>query len=77
MPQVRAVAYQAAVAAHPLAAPLGLAGESASTPWDPELAATMRHHTTALRRNPPWTPCCRTSVRSSSNMSRRAWAKPC
>jgi Protein of unknown function C-terminus (DUF2399) len=35
------MAYQAAVAAHPLAA---LVGESASTPWDPELAATMRRH---------------------------------
>jgi uncharacterized protein (TIGR02679 family) len=35
-------AYQAAVpAAHPLA---GLVGESAATPWDPELAAVMRHH---------------------------------
>jgi uncharacterized protein (TIGR02679 family) len=38
------VAYQAAVVAHPLAAPAALVGESASTPWDPELAATMRHH---------------------------------
>jgi uncharacterized protein (TIGR02679 family) len=35
-------AYQAAVpAAHPLA---GLVGEPAATPWDPELAAVMRHH---------------------------------
>jgi uncharacterized protein (TIGR02679 family) len=38
------VAYEAAVpAAHPLAALAGLAGEPAATPWDPELAATMRH----------------------------------
>ena len=37
-------AYQAAVAAHPLAASAGLAGEPASTPWDPELAAAMRRH---------------------------------
>jgi uncharacterized protein (TIGR02679 family) len=38
------VAYQAAVAAHPLAVFSGLVGEPASTPWDPELAGTMRHH---------------------------------
>lgn len=38
------VAYQAAVAAHPLAALAGLAGNPASTPWDPELAAVMRQH---------------------------------
>jgi uncharacterized protein (TIGR02679 family) len=37
-------AYEAAVAAHQLAAPAGLAGEPASTPWDPELAAAMRRH---------------------------------
>ena len=37
-------AYQAAVAAHPLAAPAGLAGEPAPTLWDPELAAAMRRH---------------------------------
>jgi uncharacterized protein (TIGR02679 family) len=38
------VAYQAAVsAAHPLAPPAGLAGDAASTPWDPELAAAMLH----------------------------------
>ena len=37
-------ACQAAVsAAHPLAGLAGLAGESAATPWDPELAAAMRH----------------------------------
>jgi uncharacterized protein (TIGR02679 family) len=36
-------AYQAAVSAHPLAALGGLAGEPAATPWDPELAAAMRH----------------------------------
>ena len=35
------VAYQAVVsAAYPLAA---LGGESAATPWDPELATAMRH----------------------------------
>jgi uncharacterized protein (TIGR02679 family) len=35
-------AYEAAVsAAHP---PTPLAGEPATTPWDPELAAAMRHH---------------------------------
>jgi hypothetical protein len=35
-------AYQATVpAAHSLA---GLVGKSAATPWDPELAAVMRHH---------------------------------
>ena len=35
-------AYQTAVsAAHSLA---GLVGESTATPWDPELAAVMRHH---------------------------------
>jgi uncharacterized protein (TIGR02679 family) len=35
-------AYETAVsAAHSLA---GLVGESAATPWDPELAAVMRHH---------------------------------
>jgi hypothetical protein len=34
-------AYEAAVsAAHPLTS---LAGEPAATPWDPELASTMRH----------------------------------
>ena len=38
------VAYEAAVAVHQPAAPVALAGESASTPWDPELAVTMRHH---------------------------------
>jgi len=37
-------AYQAAVAAHPLAVPVGLVGEPAPTPWDPELADAMRHH---------------------------------
>jgi uncharacterized protein (TIGR02679 family) len=37
-------AYQAAVAAHPLAALVGLVGEPASTPWDPELTAAMRHY---------------------------------
>jgi uncharacterized protein (TIGR02679 family) len=38
-------AYQAAVpTAHSLAAPSKLVGESAATPWDPELAAAMRHH---------------------------------
>jgi uncharacterized protein (TIGR02679 family) len=36
-------AYQAAVSAHPLAALGGLAGEPVATPWDPELAAIMRH----------------------------------
>jgi uncharacterized protein (TIGR02679 family) len=38
------VAYQAAVAAHPPVAPVGLVGGPASTPWDPELANAMRHH---------------------------------
>jgi uncharacterized protein (TIGR02679 family) len=38
------MAYQAALAAHPIAALVGLTGEPASTPWDPELAATMRHY---------------------------------
>jgi uncharacterized protein (TIGR02679 family) len=38
------VAYQAAVAAHRYAALAGLAGDPASTPWDPELAAAMRQH---------------------------------
>ena len=37
-------AYQAAVAAHPLAVLAGLVGEPAPTPWDPELADAMRHH---------------------------------
>jgi len=38
-------AYQAAVSAAPPLAPLArLAGEPAATPWDPELAAAMRHH---------------------------------
>jgi uncharacterized protein (TIGR02679 family) len=38
-------AYQAAVSAvHSLAAPSKLVGESAATPWDPELAVAMRHH---------------------------------
>jgi uncharacterized protein (TIGR02679 family) len=38
-------AYQAAVsAAHSPAALSRLVGESAVTPWDPELAAAMRHH---------------------------------
>ena len=38
-------AYQAAVpAVHSPAAPSKLVGESAATPWDPELAAAMRHH---------------------------------
>jgi uncharacterized protein (TIGR02679 family) len=37
-------AYEAAVsAAHPLTPLAGLAGEPAATPWDPELAAAMRH----------------------------------
>ena len=37
-------AYQAAVSAvHPLAPLVGLVGEPASTPWDLELAAAMRH----------------------------------
>jgi uncharacterized protein (TIGR02679 family) len=37
-------AYEAAVsAADPLAPLAGLVGESAATPWDPELAAAMRH----------------------------------
>lgn len=36
--------YEAAVsAAHPLTPLAQLAGEPAATPWDPELAATMRH----------------------------------
>jgi uncharacterized protein (TIGR02679 family) len=38
------VAYQAALATHPLAALGGLTGEPTSTPWDPKLAATMRHY---------------------------------
>jgi len=38
------LAYEAAVpVAHPLAPRTGLAGEPAATPWDPELAAAMRH----------------------------------
>ena len=37
------VAYQAAVSAQSLAALAGLVGEPAATPWDPELAAAMRH----------------------------------
>jgi uncharacterized protein (TIGR02679 family) len=38
------VAYEAALsAAHPLAPLAGLAGEPATTPWDPELATVMRH----------------------------------
>ncbi|MGB6454684.1 MAG: TIGR02679 family protein [Streptosporangiaceae bacterium] len=38
-------AYRAAAsAAHPLAPLVGLVGEPAPTPWDPELAAAMRHH---------------------------------
>jgi uncharacterized protein (TIGR02679 family) len=38
------VAYQAAVStAQPLAALAGLVGEPAATPWDPQLAAVMRH----------------------------------
>jgi uncharacterized protein (TIGR02679 family) len=38
------VAYEAAAsAAQPLPPLAGLAGESAETPWDPELAAAMRH----------------------------------
>ena len=37
-------AYEAAVsAAHPLTPLAGLVGEPAATPWDPELAAAMRH----------------------------------
>jgi len=37
-------AYEAAVSAvHPLTPLAGLVGESAATPWDPELAAAMRH----------------------------------
>jgi uncharacterized protein (TIGR02679 family) len=37
-------AYEAAAsAAHPLTPLAGLAGEPAATPWDPELAAAMRH----------------------------------
>jgi len=37
-------AYEAAVsAAHPLTPLAGLAGEPTPTPWDPELAAAMRH----------------------------------
>ena len=37
-------AYEAAVsAAHPLTPLAGLAGEPTATPWDPELAAAMRH----------------------------------
>ena len=37
-------AYEAAVSAASPSAPLtGLAGEPAATPWDPELAASMRH----------------------------------
>jgi len=39
------VAYEAAVsAAQPLPPLAGLVGESAETPWDPELAGAMRHH---------------------------------
>jgi uncharacterized protein (TIGR02679 family) len=38
------VAYQAALAAHPCSALVGLTGEPAPTPWDPDLAASMRHH---------------------------------
>jgi uncharacterized protein (TIGR02679 family) len=38
-------AYEAAVSAAQQLLPLaGLVGESAETPWDPELAAAMRHH---------------------------------
>jgi uncharacterized protein (TIGR02679 family) len=38
------LAYEAAVpVAHPLTPRTGLAGEPAATPWDPELAAAMRH----------------------------------
>jgi uncharacterized protein (TIGR02679 family) len=38
------LAYEAAVpAAHPLVPLTGLVGEPAATPWDPELAITMRH----------------------------------
>jgi len=38
------VAYQTAVSAtHPLATLGGLAGDPATTPWDPELATAMRH----------------------------------
>jgi uncharacterized protein (TIGR02679 family) len=33
----------AATAAHPLTPLTALAGEPAATPWDPELAAAMRH----------------------------------
>jgi uncharacterized protein (TIGR02679 family) len=37
-------AYEAAAsAAHPLTPLAGLAGEPAATPWDPDLAAAMRH----------------------------------
>jgi uncharacterized protein (TIGR02679 family) len=37
-------AYEAAVSeAHPLTPLAGLAGEPTATPWDPELAAAMRH----------------------------------
>jgi uncharacterized protein (TIGR02679 family) len=37
-------AYEAAMSAvHPLTPLAGLAGEPAATPWDPELAAAMRH----------------------------------
>ena len=38
------VAYEAAVAAYPLAALVGLVGEPVSTPWDPALTAAMRHY---------------------------------
>jgi uncharacterized protein (TIGR02679 family) len=39
------LAYEDAVsAAGPPAPPRGLGGEPAATPWDPELAAAMRHH---------------------------------
>jgi uncharacterized protein (TIGR02679 family) len=39
------VAYEATVsAAHPLAPFAELVGEPAATPWEPELAAVMRHH---------------------------------
>jgi uncharacterized protein DUF2399 len=38
------VAYEAAVsAARPLAPLAGLVGDPAATPWEPELAAVMRH----------------------------------